>query len=233
VRPSTSAQIRPGTAPKPVQGVDASVGEAWLSLSQAAAALGIHPVTLRRWADLERIPASRTAGGHRRFSRLDVETFLKGHRRIRRVGGIEHRWAAEAQRRIRRQPPFDAGRITLLDPIDRERFRRSGQRLLALTVEVCQGACEVEQARREAKRIGRSYGAWARGKGIDSPKMLRAFHLIRRTMIDAAFELTEMENLEPQAVRELLVRLEESMDAVEMGLLEASLPVHVRTAGSG
>ena len=91
----------------------------------------------------------------------------------------------------------------------------------------------MEQARREAKRIGRSYGAWARGKGIDSPKMLRAFHLIRRTMIDAAFELTEMENLEPQAVRELLVRLEESMDAVEMGLLEASLPVHVRTAGSG
>jgi excisionase family DNA binding protein len=35
----------------------------WLSLKEAAAMLGVHPATLRAWADAGRIPSQRTAGG--------------------------------------------------------------------------------------------------------------------------------------------------------------------------
>ena len=48
-------------------------GEEWLSLREAADLLGMHPATVRLWADRNEIPSRRTSGGHRRFRRADVE----------------------------------------------------------------------------------------------------------------------------------------------------------------
>jgi excisionase family DNA binding protein len=45
----------------------------WLSLSKAAQQLGVHPSTVRAWADQGFLPSQRTQGGHRRFRRSDVE----------------------------------------------------------------------------------------------------------------------------------------------------------------
>src|SRR5512139_941038 len=45
----------------------------WYSLSQAAKQLGVHPSTVRAWADHGYIPSQRTQGGHRRFRRSDIE----------------------------------------------------------------------------------------------------------------------------------------------------------------
>lgn len=43
-----------------------------LTVSQVAAQFGVHPQTVRRWADEGLIPASRTLGGARRFDAADV-----------------------------------------------------------------------------------------------------------------------------------------------------------------
>src|ERR1700730_9948120 len=52
-------------------------GEEWLSLREAAELLGMHPATVRLWADRNEIPARRTSGGHRRFRRTDIEAHLR------------------------------------------------------------------------------------------------------------------------------------------------------------
>jgi len=52
----------------------------WLNLSAAAALLGVHPSTLRDWADRGDIPTHRTPGKHRRFRRADVETWAASRR---------------------------------------------------------------------------------------------------------------------------------------------------------
>ena len=39
----------------------------WVSLRQAAELLGVHPATVRSWADKGELPSRRTPGGHRRF----------------------------------------------------------------------------------------------------------------------------------------------------------------------
>lgn len=44
-----------------------------LRLSEAAAVLGVHPDTLRRWADSGKVPSARTPGGERRFNRADLD----------------------------------------------------------------------------------------------------------------------------------------------------------------
>lgn len=46
-----------------------------LSTTSAARLLGVHPDTLREWADEGKVPSWRTPGGHRRFRVDDLETF--------------------------------------------------------------------------------------------------------------------------------------------------------------
>ena len=44
----------------------------WVSLRQAADMLGVHPATVRNWADKGDLPSRRTPGGHRRFRKADL-----------------------------------------------------------------------------------------------------------------------------------------------------------------
>lgn len=44
----------------------------WVSLRQAAELLGVHPATVRNWADKGDMPSRRTPGGHRRFRKADL-----------------------------------------------------------------------------------------------------------------------------------------------------------------
>lgn len=58
-------------------GRPAPTGEAdWLTLGQAAKFLGVAQSTIRKWSDQGRVPAFYTPGGHRRYRRRDLETFL-------------------------------------------------------------------------------------------------------------------------------------------------------------
>ncbi len=49
----------------------------WLTLGQAAKYLGVAQSTIRKWSDLGRLPAFYTPGGHRRYRRSDLDTFLE------------------------------------------------------------------------------------------------------------------------------------------------------------
>jgi excisionase family DNA binding protein len=48
----------------------------WLTLGQAAKYLGVAQSTIRKWSDLGRVPAFYTPGGHRRYRRSDLDSFL-------------------------------------------------------------------------------------------------------------------------------------------------------------
>ncbi len=44
----------------------------WVSLRRAAEILGVHPATVRNWADRGDISSRRTPGGHRRFLKAEL-----------------------------------------------------------------------------------------------------------------------------------------------------------------
>ena len=52
----------------------------WLTLGQAARYLGVAQSTVRKWSDSGRLPAFYTPGGHRRFRRGDLDSFLGSSR---------------------------------------------------------------------------------------------------------------------------------------------------------
>ena len=47
-------------------------GDTLIGIGHAATLLGVHSDTLRRWTGENKIPAVRTAGGHRRYRLADV-----------------------------------------------------------------------------------------------------------------------------------------------------------------
>ena len=50
-------------------------GSEWVSLRRAADILGVHPATVRNWADSGKLPFRRTAGKHRRFNINDLHDY--------------------------------------------------------------------------------------------------------------------------------------------------------------
>ena len=52
----------------------------WLTLSEVAEWLGVHPSTVRNWADKGHLPSHRTQGGHRRFRRNELDLWSKSQR---------------------------------------------------------------------------------------------------------------------------------------------------------
>jgi excisionase family DNA binding protein len=68
------ARDRTGNRPEGPGRVD------WLTLGQAAKYLGVAQSTIRKWSDGGRLPAFYTPGGHRRFRRSDLDSFLAGSR---------------------------------------------------------------------------------------------------------------------------------------------------------
>jgi excisionase family DNA binding protein len=60
--------------------------EEWLTLSQAAGLLGVHPSTVRLWSDKGQIPVHRTQGNHRRYIRSEIELWAQT---AHRAGGVE------------------------------------------------------------------------------------------------------------------------------------------------
>jgi len=59
----------------------------WLTLGQAARFLGVAQSTVRRWSDQGRLPAFYTPGGHRRFRRAELESFVGQSAAGGKVGG--------------------------------------------------------------------------------------------------------------------------------------------------
>jgi excisionase family DNA binding protein len=51
-----------------------------LTTTEAARAAAVAPSTIKRWSDQGLLPFSRTAGGHRRFERFDIERLLREQR---------------------------------------------------------------------------------------------------------------------------------------------------------
>lgn len=47
-----------------------------LSITEAAEIVGVHPDTLRAWADKGEVKSWKTVGGHRRFRRDDLTAVM-------------------------------------------------------------------------------------------------------------------------------------------------------------
>lgn len=111
--------------------------ETWLTVKAASEKLGVHPTTLRRWANAGNIPVMLTPGGHRRFLESDLLQFTDERRRLKVVAGLERLWAENALTRARAEIVSHQGKDWFLafDEQDRAHKRQLGRRMMGLLLQ--------------------------------------------------------------------------------------------------
>lgn len=198
--------------------------ERWLSLSQAAKVLGVHPTTLRRWADQGKVEFRLTAGGHRRFAVTALRDVLTSRRKLKVVGGLEQQWADRALEQTRRElslmrTPKEWPLV--LSAHDREAFRKLSRRLLGLLMQYISLGDGGEGLLQEGERLGRTYAAHALEAGIGLSDLLWVLFFFRDNMIDSALEIPQMADLRPEANQRIVRRMNELLNSVQLAIVNA------------
>jgi excisionase family DNA binding protein len=165
----------------------------WVSLRQAAEILGVHPATVRNWADKGDLPSRRTPGGHRRFRRGDLLHYAEmqgelqpleaqliiqnalGHTRMQVGGGTltNMNWYENIREKTRGS------------------LRQEGLRTLeALRKYLATGAPDDQLS--PAISIGQSYAVLLSGEGLKLPDAVRGFFYFSDFVINSILTWSEI-----------------------------------------
>ena len=127
----------------------------WMSLGPASRLLGVDPDTLRRWADGGRIRAFATPGGHRRFSRADLDRIVAAkrppHHLLAKLGATPDR-VSRAYARAYRGDGSPAG-LGRFEADARAALRTEGRRLVAVLLAYLDAERPADRARWEAEAM--------------------------------------------------------------------------------
>lgn len=168
----------------------------WLSLREAAELLGMHPATVRLWADRNELPSRRTSGGHRRFRRTDIEARLRQETE-RKPSPAAQLLVQSVLGRIRFA--FTDGTLTTFpwythfDDAAREGYRNLGRRLLELLLRALTGSTSEEELRSEAVHLGQEYGSITRASHVLVADAVRAFLYFRSLVDESLLQLAEVQ----------------------------------------
>src|SRR5436305_4291694 len=170
-------------------------GDEWLSLREAADMLGMHPATVRLWADRNELPSRRTNGGHRRFRRTDIEA------RLRQEAEPKPHPAAQilVQSILGRvRFAFTDGTLKALpwyqhfNETAREAYRDLGRRVLELLLRALSDGNVSDELRREAIELGSEYGSITSNSQVSVADAVRAFLYFRNIVDESVLQLAEV-----------------------------------------
>jgi excisionase family DNA binding protein len=194
----------------------------WLTIGQAAERLGVHPTTLRRWADDGELPIMVTPGGHRRFAVDEVDRFKEERHRLQVVSGLEKIWAERALTRARAEVVTNQ-QEELLSPFDEEERahkRKLGRRMMGLLLQYVSTGEGHEGILQEARDIGREHAENALGLGLPVSDALRVSMFFRDAVLEAALELPEKAHVFTGANIQLVRRINTLLNVVQLSITE-------------
>ena len=158
--------------------------------------LGMHPATIRLWADRNELPSRRTNGGHRRFRRSDIEARLRQE--------VEHKPRPAAQLLVqsvlgRVRFAFTDGTLNTLPWYEhfnesaRDAYRSLGRRVLELLLRALTDDTASEDLRAEAIQLGKEYGSITRESHVPVADAVRAFLYFHSLVDESVLQLVEVQ----------------------------------------
>ncbi len=193
----------------------------WLSLSQAAKELGVHPSTVRAWADHGYLPSQRTQGGHRRFRRSDVDSRM--HTRYESSTPEATSVYANVLRNTRIQiseSNLEAEKwYRKMDDEAREQYRLSGRSLVQGLIGHLTSSDDGLEA--EARSLGYEYASRGQRVGLTSVEAAHAFQFFRTAVMDAILHAYENADVRsPQIWADLFRKINSFSDQIIITLLD-------------
>ena len=213
-------------------------GDEWMGLREAADMLGMHPATVRLWADRNEIPSRRTSGGHRRFRRADIEARLRQE--------TEHKESPAAQLLI--QSVLGRVRLALTDgTLDtfpwyqhfnekaREGYGLLGRRVLELLLRAINNGTPTDELRREAIALGIQYGSITRDSHVPVAEAVRAFLYFRTLLDESVLQLAEVRSSGSREHQDIpwvesLYQIQTITNEILPSLIEAALNTNQATS---
>lgn len=194
----------------------------WLSLSEAADILGVHPGTVRNWADKGYLPVSRTIGGHRRFRRDEIQLWKHTQESN---GNIEPGLIGQNMLRHTRMQ-ISEGRLEnetwyqKLDEEARGQYRQSGRSLVQGLISHLNSP-DGTSMKAEARSLGYEYASRGRRYELSSAEATHAFMFFRNMLLEEMFKVFEMAGIHSsRAWGDMFRKVNDFTDQIMITLLE-------------
>jgi excisionase family DNA binding protein len=148
----------------------------WISLRHAAEILGVHPATVRNWADNGDITSRRTPGGHRRFRKSDLLQYAQSQGELQPVevqviiqNALGHTRMQVSDGTLHRAAWYEA-----MSEHTRENLRHQGRAVLEeMRSYMATGGPDTGLAK--AISLGKDYAALLSSDGLTLPDAVRGF----------------------------------------------------------
>jgi excisionase family DNA binding protein len=162
----------------------------WLNLSETADILGVHPATIRAWADQGKLPARRTPGGHRRFARADVEIYALAQNRQQdtAVQLIIQNMLGRARLEMHSGGLGLEDWYQQLDDTAKREHGEIGRRLLHLVIRYLSEE-SGEDVLADLRQIGRDYEQLGRQHGLTLAQTTRAYLYFGDFLSEAVYDM--------------------------------------------
>ena len=188
-----------------------------LSLTEAASLLGVHPATLRRWADQGDILVMVTPGGHRRFPRSEIDRLRGASANME----DEEKFAqhivdqALAHTRVQLAKQRDVQWVLGFDASEREAKRESGRRLMQLLRQILAAdESKQELLLNEVRTIGGSYAEDALRNNMSLGDFLHAITFFRDQILESTLTGPDAISMDEQAGRRAIQRVNAFFSAI-------------------
>jgi len=199
----------------------------WLSLSDAAKILGVHPSTVRLWSDKGLLPTHKTPGGHRRYKQVEISLWAESNQRPSDIEP-EH-MMQEVIKTVRMQ--ISEGRLESeswyqkLDEDARAQYRMSSRSLFhgLMTYMATEGA----DAESEAYAIGYEYASRAHRYSLNYVDAVRAFLFFRNTLINSVIKVYQESNVPSRQTAQVFGQMYTFTDDILISLLQTFQALNV------
>jgi len=197
----------------------------WLTLSAASKLLGVHPATLRQWADSGKIPSYRTPGGHRRFRSNDIHNFLRQASHSETPPEISHEESlftaalVETRRELQQSPPSEQLWYSQFDDEGMANQRALGRALFEKAIRYLTLPGQREVLISEGRDLGRAYAHSSLKYNISLLDTVQAFQFFRQRLLRSltSFDSSQMTEEEDVQLRQ---NFDEFFDEVLFGLID-------------
>ena len=197
-------------------------GSEWVSLRHAAEILGVHPATVRNWADSGKLPFRRTAGKHRRFNVNDLSDYARTQVDLEPIELqiIMQNALGQTRMQVGSEQLESAPWYVAMSDESKQHLREQGRRVLeAMRIFVAAGAPDEGLA--SAINLGKDYAAHLIADGLTLPQAIRGFYYYSDFVLDSILTWSELR--QPSSSSEwstLLRQVNAFMHAMQLSIVE-------------
>jgi excisionase family DNA binding protein len=194
----------------------------WLTLSNAAKLLGVHPSTVRLWSDKGALPVHKTQGGHRRYKRGEILLWAdaneKSKEEVIEPEGMMQEVVKNVRMQISEGGLEEESWYQKLDEDARVQYRMSARSLFQglMTYITTNG----EDSASEAYAIGYEYASRARRYNLSYVDAAKAFLFFRDSLVGSVIKVYTEAKVPSKKATGMFSKMHTFTDEILISLLE-------------